>query len=164
LFVTLSQAAATPVTYTIATSNGTATAGSDYVASTLSGQTIPAGQTAKTFNVTLNGDTAVEANEVFYVTLSNAAGASIAKASAVGTLTNDDGPTLSVADAEDLRPVVPAGRITVGCMQDLSGRTSNRRATLTACMKHSCCSSAGNLNSDECRAYQKAYPYTCGAG
>lgn len=73
-------------------------------------------------------------------------------------------PTLSVADAEDLRPVVPAGRITVGCMQDLSGRTSNRRATLTACMKHSCCSSAGNLNSDECRAYQKAYPYTCGAG
>lgn|GEM_PF-1067082 len=73
-------------------------------------------------------------------------------------------PSLSVADAEDLRPVVPAGRITAGCMQDLSGRTSNRRATLTACMKHSCCSSAGNLNSDECRAYQKAYPYTCGAG
>ncbi|MBW8758147.1 MAG: hypothetical protein JF586_11115 [Burkholderiales bacterium] len=73
-------------------------------------------------------------------------------------------PTLSVADAEDLRPVVPAGRITAGCMQDLSGRTSNRRATLSACMKHSCCSSSGNLNSDECRAYQKAYPYTCGAG
>lgn len=73
-------------------------------------------------------------------------------------------PTLSVADAEDLRPVVPAGRITAGCMQDISGRTSNRRAALSACMKHSCCSGSGNLNSDECRAYQKAYPYTCGAG
>jgi len=73
-------------------------------------------------------------------------------------------PTLSVADAEDLRPVVPAGRITVGCMQDISGRTTNRRAALSACMKHSCCSGSGNLNSDECRAYQKAYPFTCGAG
>jgi hypothetical protein len=73
-------------------------------------------------------------------------------------------PSLSVADAEDLRPVVPAGRITAGCMQDISGRTSNRRAALTACMKHSCCSGSGNLNSDECRAYQKAYPYTCGPG
>jgi len=71
---------------------------------------------------------------------------------------------LSVADAEDLRPVVPAGRVTAGCMQDISSRTSNRRAALSACMKHSCCSSSGKLNSDECRAYQKAYPYTCGAG
>lgn len=73
-------------------------------------------------------------------------------------------PALPVAEAEDLRPVVPAGRITAGCMQDISGRTSNRRASLSACMKHSCCSSSGKLNSDECRAYQKAYPYTCGAG
>jgi len=70
----------------------------------------------------------------------------------------------TVADAEELRPVVPAGRVTAGCMEDLTGRTSNRRAALTACMKHSCCSSSGNLNSEECRAYQKAYPYTCGAG
>jgi hypothetical protein len=31
-------------------------------------------------------------------------------------------------------------------------------------MKRSCCSSASNLNSEECRAYQKAYTYTCGAG
>jgi hypothetical protein len=73
-------------------------------------------------------------------------------------------PVLSTADADDLRPVVPAGRITAGCMQDISGRSSSRRAALSACMKHSCCSSSGNLNSDECRAYQKAYPYTCGAG
>jgi len=73
-------------------------------------------------------------------------------------------PALSVADADDLRPVVPAGRVTAACMEDISGRTSNRRAALSACMKHSCCSSSGKLNSDECRAYQKAYPYTCGAG
>ncbi|MFL6682304.1 MAG: hypothetical protein ACJ8IK_28450, partial [Burkholderiaceae bacterium] len=70
----------------------------------------------------------------------------------------------AAAGMEDLRPVVPAGRVTAGCMEDLTGKTSNRRAALTACMKRSCCSSSTNLNSDECRAYQKAYPYACGAG
>jgi hypothetical protein len=73
--------------------------------------------------------------------------------------------SLAVADMEDLRPVVPAGRVTASCMEDLAGKTSsNRRAALTSCMKRSCCSSSTNLNSDECRAYQKAYPYACGAG
>ena len=71
---------------------------------------------------------------------------------------------LAAADMEELRPVVPAGRVTASCMEDLTARTSNRRAALTACMKRSCCSSSTNLNSDECRAYQKAYPYACGAG
>jgi hypothetical protein len=47
--VRLSSAAAAAVTYNIATANGTATAGSDYVASTMSGQSIPAGSTSKTF-------------------------------------------------------------------------------------------------------------------
>ena len=70
----------------------------------------------------------------------------------------------SVADMEELRPVVPAGRVTASCMEDLTARTSNRRAALTSCMKRSCCSSSANLNSDECRAYQKAYPFACGAG
>ena len=69
-----------------------------------------------------------------------------------------------VAGIEELRPVVPAGRITEGCMADIAGQSSNRRAALTACMKQSCCSGSANHNSEECRAYQKAYPYTCGAG
>jgi hypothetical protein len=71
---------------------------------------------------------------------------------------------LSVADAEELRPVLPAGHLTASCMDGLAGKTSGRRALLTACMKHSCCSSAANLNSEECRAYTKAYPFTCSAG
>jgi hypothetical protein len=97
--VSLSQAAATAVTYSIGTSNGTATAGSDYTASTLNGQTIAAGVLSKTFNVALTGDTAVEANETFNVSLSNAVGATVLTSPATGTILNDDGPTLSVANA-----------------------------------------------------------------
>jgi hypothetical protein len=74
------------------------------------------------------------------------------------------GVGMSLVDAQELRPVLPSGRFTAGCMEDIAGRTSNRRAALTACMKHSCCSSSASLNSEECRAYQKAYPYTCGGG
>jgi hypothetical protein len=73
-------------------------------------------------------------------------------------------PVLATADGQDLQPVVPSGRLTASCMTDIAGKTSNRRGALSSCMKRSCCSSSGNLNSEECRAYQKAYPYTCGAG
>ena len=69
----------------------------------------------------------------------------------------------TVADAEELRPVVPAGRVTASCMASLPGKSTSRRADLTACMKHSCCSSA-NHGTEECRAYEKAYPFTCSAG
>ena len=69
----------------------------------------------------------------------------------------------TVADAEELRPVVPAGRVTASCMASLPGKSTSRRAELTACMKNSCCSSA-NHGTEECRAYEKAYPFTCSAG
>ena len=71
---------------------------------------------------------------------------------------------VSVADAEELRPVLPAGHLTAACMEGLAGKTTARRAGLTACMKHSCCSNAASLNSEECRAYTKAYPFTCSGG
>jgi len=77
---------------------------------------------------------------------------------------HDAGAGISLANVEELRPVLPSGRFTAGCMEDIAGKTTNRRAALTVCMKHSCCSSSANLNSEECRAYQKAYPYTCSAG
>jgi hypothetical protein len=96
--VNLSQASASNVTYNIATANGTATAGSDYVASSLNGQSIPAGQTSKTFSVTINGDTASEANETFFVNVSSVVGATVADAQALGTITNDDTPSLSIGD------------------------------------------------------------------
>jgi serine protease len=96
--VSLSQASGSDVTYNITTNNGTAAAGSDYVANSATGATITAGQTSKTFSVTVNGDTAVEGNETFFVNLSSGS-VSIADSQAKATITNDDGPVLSIGDA-----------------------------------------------------------------
>ncbi len=99
--VTLSKAATGPVTVNYSTANGTATSGSDYTAATGT-VTFAAGETSKTVNVAITGDTAVEANETFTVNLANASGATIARATATGTITNDDvsvtPPTISIVD------------------------------------------------------------------
>ncbi len=87
--VTLDKAAAGPVTVAYSTANGTATAGSDYVA-TSGTLTFAAGETSKTVHVDISGDTVFEANETFTVNLSNAIGATLADATAVGTIVNDD--------------------------------------------------------------------------
>jgi hypothetical protein len=88
--VRLSAAAAGAVSYSIATGNLTATAGSDYGAVSLGGQSIPAGSTSKTFSVPVYGDLVKEANETFSVTVSGVSGAATADGYAVGTITNDD--------------------------------------------------------------------------
>jgi serine/threonine-protein kinase len=88
--VRLSAAASTPVTYNIATGNLTATAGSDYVAQSLTGQSIPAGTTSKTFSVAIVGDLVKEPDETFSVTVSNVSGASTSDGYAIGTISNDD--------------------------------------------------------------------------
>ena len=93
--VLLSQASASPVTYSIATANGTAMAGSDYQAASLSGQSIPAGQTSKTFSVTIYGDSTYESNETFMVNVSGVAGANVADGQAIGTIMDDDRPYTS---------------------------------------------------------------------
>ena len=80
------------VTFDIATADGTATvANNDYVARSLTAQTIPAGQSSYTFDVTVNGDAVVEPNETFFVNVTNVSGASITDGQGVGTITNDDG-------------------------------------------------------------------------
>jgi chitodextrinase len=99
--VTLSQAATGPVTVHYATADGTATAGSDYTAG--SGTvTFAAGEISKVISVSIIGDTLVEANETFSVALSAASGATIAHATATGTIINDD-----VAPPVVPPPVVP---------------------------------------------------------
>jgi uncharacterized delta-60 repeat protein len=72
-------------------------AGADYVSEggTL---TIPAGATSGSISVRINGDVVPERAETFSVTLSSPSGAAIADGLAVGTITNDDGPALSIQD------------------------------------------------------------------
>jgi PKD repeat protein len=96
--VALSAVSSGNVTYDIATSDGSATAGSDYVANSLSGQTIPAGSLSKSFAVTINGDKTVEPDETFFVNLGNVSGALVADGQAIGTIQNDDVPGLSIGD------------------------------------------------------------------
>jgi predicted extracellular nuclease len=96
--VSLSGAAgAGGVTFDIATADGTAQDGdptgedSDYVARSLTGQTIAEGSSGPyTFSVTVNGDTTTEPNETFFVNVTNVTGASIADGQGQATIQNDD--------------------------------------------------------------------------
>ena len=110
--VTLSAAAAGPVTYNIATANGTALAPGDYTAQSLTGQSIVAGATSKTFKVAIKGDTVAEANETFKVNVTGVSGATLGDGQAIGTITNDDAAALRIArfDAGDLVDDVDDGQ------------------------------------------------------
>ena len=78
------------VTFDIATADDTASSSSDYVANSLTGQTIPAGSTSYTFSVTVNGDTTPEPDETFFVNVTNVTGANVADGQGTGTIQNDD--------------------------------------------------------------------------
>jgi hypothetical protein len=85
------------VTVDFATSNGTATAGSDYTAASGTLSFAP-GETSKTITVLVKGDTLSEADETFVVDLSNASNAALADDHAVGAIRNDDA-SVSVSGA-----------------------------------------------------------------
>ncbi|MBO9661606.1 ExeM/NucH family extracellular endonuclease [Dokdonella sp.] len=80
------------VTFDIATADDSATAPSDYIAKSLTGQTIAAGTSTYTFDVTVNGDTTPEPDERFFVRVTNVVGALVADGEGVGTIVNDDVP------------------------------------------------------------------------
>ena len=106
--LTLDKASATPVSVGYATANGTATAGVDYTAGAGT-VTFASGVTTQTVHVDILGDTAIEPNETFAVTLSNPLGLTIARATAIGTILNDDvaappTPGLSISDASATEP------------------------------------------------------------
>lgn len=87
--VTLSTPATQAVSVGYATADGSAASPSDYSAA--SGTLMFAkGQKAKTIAVSVIGDTAIEPNETFTVTLSAPVNAGIARGTATGTITNDD--------------------------------------------------------------------------
>ena len=96
--VTLSTASGKTVTVDYATSvetGDTATAGTDFVVDngTL---TFNPGVVTRQFHVIVDGDTTVEDDETFTVTLSNPSNATISDATAKGTIENDDEAALDV--------------------------------------------------------------------
>ncbi len=87
--LTLSQPRATPVTVSFTTVDGTATAGTDYVAASGTVTFTPF-STTQTVSVTVNGDFNFEANEAFFLQLTGANGVAISDGSGVATIVNDD--------------------------------------------------------------------------
>jgi hypothetical protein len=85
------------VTVNYATANATATAGTDYTATTGT-LTFDPGETSKPIVVKVLGETTIEADETFTLTLSGATGATISRAQGMATIRNDDFPALSIND------------------------------------------------------------------
>ena len=118
--VTLAEAQSSAVSVRYATSNGTATAGADYVAASGAVRFSP-GQTGKTVRVQVLEDAHDEGSETMTLTLSAPFGAEVADGTATGTIVNTDpvpkawlarfGRTVAghVVDAVTARFEAPAG-------------------------------------------------------
>ena len=109
-----SPAPAGGVTFDIATADNTATAGSDYVARNLTSQTITAGSTSYTFDVTVNGDTTFEPDETFFVNVTNVTGATVSDGQGLGTIQNDDAPPPALSITDVTQPEGTSGTTTFG--------------------------------------------------
>ena len=96
--VTLSGPSTDPVTVSYATAPGSAVAPADY-ASTSGVLTFNPGESSQQIVVLVQGDTVNEANETFSVNLSGATNATISDSSALGTITDNDTSTITIAAA-----------------------------------------------------------------
>ncbi|MEI6332489.1 MAG: Calx-beta domain-containing protein, partial [Pseudanabaena sp. ELA645] len=129
--ITRSGTSSQPITVTYTTANGTALAGTDFVniTGTLNFAT---NETTKTITVVINGDTAVEADETFFVNLSNPVNAIIGDGQAEGIITNDDValPVITVV-ATDASAAETATGITPNPGQFTLTRTGATTSALT---------------------------------
>lgn len=109
------------VTFDVATADGSAlAANADYVP--LAGsQTIAAGATEAAVDVSVVGDTFVEANEAFAVVVGNVVGAVVADDTGVVTIVNDDVQLTAIHDIQGPGPTSP-----------LVGATVSTRGVVTA--------------------------------
>ena len=134
--VSLTEALARDISFNYATSNDTATAGSDYT-STSGSLTIPTGATSVTFNVPILADSTDENNETATITLSNATNSTFSDDTATLTIADDDSaPTLSVADVTTSNETAANATFTVSLSQasakDISFNYATSNDTATA--------------------------------
>jgi hypothetical protein len=94
--VDLSSPAVANVTIGFRTNDGTAKAGTDFGGGS-GNLVIPATQTTAFINIPINPDTVMEGTEKFTVTIFNSSSAEITRATATGTITDDDQPTVTIA-------------------------------------------------------------------
>ena len=96
--VALSGPSSQSVSFSFATANGTATAGSDYVATSGAGVTFAPGEVEKPVIVLVNGDTIDEQQESFFLDISNVQNATVSSSRGTGLIVDDDGPSISIGD------------------------------------------------------------------
>lgn len=132
--VRLSAKSVQGVTVAYETSDGTAKQPADYAAAsgTLS---FAAGETAKAIEIRVVGDTAVEEDETFTVTISSPTNAGITRGTATGTIANDDsGKQVTPGEYKGATQegnyvfftVTPSRTITVFRVNALPARCNNR--------------------------------------
>ncbi|BBD53087.1 Na-Ca exchanger/integrin-beta4 [Planktothrix agardhii NIES-204] len=97
--VSLNTPSTQTVTVNYATTNDTAKAGEDYQR-TNGKLTFKPGETSKTINVPVFGDTKLEAKETFKLLLSQPQNAQLGKKQAIGSITNDDLAKISIKDTQ----------------------------------------------------------------
>ena len=116
--VSLSAASSQQVTVAYATSGGTATSGTDF-SETSGTLTFAANETSKTVSVATTDDSDDEADETFTLTLSSPTHATLADATATGTINDDDEPATPMPVGE-----IPSQRVEVGATVSLDNLDS----------------------------------------
>lgn len=140
--VTLSRPISQQTRFFAKTSDGSAAAGTDYIARSTEILAIDPGRTRVRYEVVVNGDADVEANEIFTVTLTQLDDADIGDGTAIGTIVNDDGllnaqaATSDSAASDTSGP--PAVQTTIariqgtGPVSPLSGKAVETEGVVTA--------------------------------
>lgn len=101
-FVRLTNASSKQITVQFSTADGTAQAGSDYMAISNTLIFIP-GSTVNFATVPVHGDPVVEGDETFFVNLTNPTEATLADAQGLGTILNDDSPPVLLLEENTQR-------------------------------------------------------------
>jgi Tol biopolymer transport system component len=148
--VTLSKASNLTVKVDFSTANDTATAGSDYQAASGTLSFIP-GDLTQTITVPVNGDTANEGNERFTLSLTNPQNATIVDAQGVGTILNDDSPSVQFSSLSfSFGEAAGHGDITVNRTGDLSNAITVDYSTSDQSGLKPCQTNDNGIASDRC--------------
>ncbi|SFT59959.1 putative Ig domain-containing protein [Mesorhizobium sp. YR577] len=122
--VSIDQATSTAVTMDIASADGTAIAGDDYLTSAVSSVGIVPGVTSRQFDVRILGDILDEPDETFFVNVTNVVGATVVKGQGVGTIVNDDVAAPTIASVAPTSGTTEGGTSVVITGTDLTGATA----------------------------------------
>jgi len=116
------------VTVDYATSNGTATAGSDYTA-TSGTLTFNQGETAKTFSIPITRDSIFEVPETVSLTLSNPNGSAVLGATPTAVLTINTPPLFLLLEEPGINPGQVVAIDSVSSLRDPFRRTRQKKRT-----------------------------------